>query len=81
MGRAAGLPRTRAVRPVLEAGGALPDRRDERRPTVYAALAQHPVDADICSLRLAMVGASPLPAAVRDGFQAHTGVPCSKATG
>ncbi|MGK3208703.1 acyl-CoA synthetase [Amycolatopsis sp. MEPSY49] len=43
-------------------------------PTVYAVLAQCPVDADIASLRFAMVGASPLPAAVRDGFQAHTGV-------
>ncbi|MGW4063459.1 acyl-CoA synthetase [Amycolatopsis sp. NPDC004747] len=43
-------------------------------PTVYAVLAQCPVDADISSLRYAMVGASPLPAAVRDGFQAHTGV-------
>jgi fatty-acyl-CoA synthase len=43
-------------------------------PTVYAVLAQCPVDADISSLRFAMVGASPLPAAVRDGFQAHTGI-------
>jgi fatty-acyl-CoA synthase len=43
-------------------------------PTVYATLAQHPVDADISSLRYPMVGASPLPAAVRDGFHAHTGV-------
>ena len=43
-------------------------------PTVYAALTQHPVDADISSLRLAIVGASPLPPAVRDGFHAHTGV-------
>lgn len=43
-------------------------------PTVYAALTQFPVDADISSLRLAIVGASPLPTAVRDGFQAHTGV-------
>ena len=43
-------------------------------PTVYAALAQRPVDADISSLRYPMVGASPLPAAVRDGFQAHTGI-------
>ncbi|MET7806572.1 acyl-CoA synthetase [Micromonospora chersina] len=42
-------------------------------PTVYAALAQIPVDADISSLRFPMVGASPLPAAVRDTFQAHTG--------
>ncbi|WP_039782893.1 acyl-CoA synthetase [Nocardia cerradoensis] len=43
-------------------------------PTVYAVLAQCPVDADISTLRYAMVGASPLPAAVRDNFQAHTGV-------
>jgi fatty-acyl-CoA synthase len=43
-------------------------------PTVYAVLAQLPVDADITSLRFAMVGASPLPPAVRGGFQAHTGV-------
>jgi fatty-acyl-CoA synthase len=43
-------------------------------PTVYAALTQHPVDADISSLRLPVVGASPLPTAVRDGFKAHTGV-------
>ncbi|HET8641239.1 MAG TPA: acyl-CoA synthetase, partial [Pseudonocardiaceae bacterium] len=43
-------------------------------PTVYAVLAQLPVDADITSLRFAMVGASPLPPAVRESFQAHTGV-------
>lgn len=43
-------------------------------PTVYAALARYPVDADISTLRHAVVGASPLPTAVRDGFQAHTGV-------
>jgi fatty-acyl-CoA synthase len=44
-------------------------------PTVYQVLAQCPVDtADISSLRYAMVGASPLPSAVRDSFQAHTGV-------
>jgi fatty-acyl-CoA synthase len=43
-------------------------------PTVYAVLAQCPVDADISTLRLAMVGASPLPDAVRAGFEAHTGV-------
>ncbi|GAB4061024.1 acyl-CoA synthetase [Catellatospora paridis] len=42
-------------------------------PTVYAALTRYPVDADISSLRHPMVGASPLPAAVREGFQAHTG--------
>jgi fatty-acyl-CoA synthase len=43
-------------------------------PTVYAVLAQCPVDADISSLRFAMVGASPLPAAVRASFQAKTGI-------
>ncbi len=43
-------------------------------PTVYAVLAQCPVDADISSLRFAMVGASPLPAAVRESFQSRTGV-------
>ena len=43
-------------------------------PTVYATLAGVPVDADISSLRVPVVGAAPLPAAVRDGFAAHTGV-------
>ena len=44
-------------------------------PTVYAALAQIPVDADLSSMRLAVVGASPLSAAVRSAFEARTGVP------
>jgi fatty-acyl-CoA synthase len=43
-------------------------------PTVYSVLAGHPVDADISSLRHAVVGASPLPQAVRDGFEAATGI-------
>ncbi|MEV6391109.1 acyl-CoA synthetase [Nocardia xishanensis] len=43
-------------------------------PTVYAVLARCPIGADISSLRYAMVGASPLPLAVRENFQAHTGV-------
>ena len=43
-------------------------------PTVYATLARVPIDADISSLRVAMVGASPLPAAVRDAFHTNTGV-------
>ena len=50
-------------------------------PTVYAALTQHPVDADISSLRFPLVGASPLPAAVRDGFQARTGVTLTEGYG
>jgi fatty-acyl-CoA synthase len=44
-------------------------------PTVYAVLAQCAVDADISSLRFAMVGASALPAGVRSDFEEHTGVP------
>jgi fatty-acyl-CoA synthase len=42
-------------------------------PTVYGTLAQVPVDADISTLRLPIVGASPLPASVREAFAAHTG--------
>jgi len=44
-------------------------------PTVYAVLAQCPVDADISSLRFALVGASALPPSVRNDFESHTGVP------
>jgi acyl-CoA synthetase (AMP-forming)/AMP-acid ligase II len=43
-------------------------------PTVYSVLAGCPVDADISSLQYAVVGASPLPQAVRDGFESATGV-------
>jgi fatty-acyl-CoA synthase len=43
-------------------------------PTVYSVLAQIPVDADISSLKLPIVGAAPLPPAVRDAFEARTGV-------
>ncbi|HVK45890.1 MAG TPA: AMP-binding protein, partial [Micropruina sp.] len=42
-------------------------------PTVYAALAGCRVDADISSLRVAFVGASPLPPAVRESFESTTG--------
>jgi fatty-acyl-CoA synthase len=43
-------------------------------PTVYSALVQVPVDADIHSLRYVLVGAAPLPPSVANGFRAHTGV-------
>jgi fatty-acyl-CoA synthase len=43
-------------------------------PTVYGALSQVPVDADISSLSLAIVGAAPLPRAVADRWLEHTGV-------
>ena len=42
-------------------------------PTVYATLAQVPVDADISTLRLPIAGAAPLPGSVREDFAAHTG--------
>ena len=42
-------------------------------PTVYGALSKVPVDADISSLRLPIVGASPLPSSVREDFARHTG--------
>jgi len=44
-------------------------------PTVYARLSQRAVDADISTLRCAMVGASALPPSVRRDFEQHTGVP------
>ncbi|WIY06343.1 AMP-binding protein [Amycolatopsis mongoliensis] len=43
-------------------------------PTVYAVLAHVPVDADISSLTFPIVGAAPLPAAVRRQWREHTGV-------
>jgi fatty-acyl-CoA synthase len=42
-------------------------------PTVYGTLAQVPVDADTSTLRVPIVGASSLPASVREDFAAHTG--------
>ena len=42
-------------------------------PTVYGTLAGVPVDADISTLRLPIVGAAPLPSAVREAFARHTG--------
>jgi fatty-acyl-CoA synthase len=44
-------------------------------PTVYAVLAQCPVDADISSLQAVIVGASLLPRAVRADFESNIGVP------
>jgi fatty-acyl-CoA synthase len=42
-------------------------------PTVYRTLTDVPVDADIAALRVPIVGAAPLPSAVREAFAAHTG--------
>jgi fatty-acyl-CoA synthase len=50
-------------------------------PTVYAALARCPVDADISSLRYPLVGAAPLPAAVRDSFGTRTGIALTQGYG
>ena len=44
-------------------------------PTVYGVLAQVPVDADISSLRLPIVGAAPLPPSVSEAFARHAGRP------
>ena len=43
-------------------------------PTVYGTLAQIPVDADISTLRVPIVGAAPLPGSVREAFAGHTGL-------
>ena len=50
-------------------------------PTVYATLAQIPVDADISSLKLPIVGAAPLPPAVARAFEDRTGVPLCEGYG
>jgi fatty-acyl-CoA synthase len=50
-------------------------------PAVYAGLSGLPVDADISSLTLAIVGAAPLPEAVRDRWLAHTGLPLTEGYG
>jgi fatty-acyl-CoA synthase len=50
-------------------------------PTVYGVLAQQPVDADISSLRVPIVGAAPLPAAIRAAFEERTGVALSEGYG
>ena len=44
-------------------------------PTVYAVLADRPVDADISSLRFALVGASPCRRRSGTGFESATGIP------
>ena len=41
-------------------------------PTVYCTLTRVPVDTDIARSACPIVGASPLPASVREAFTAHT---------
>jgi fatty-acyl-CoA synthase len=43
-------------------------------PTVYNLLCSVPIDADISSLELVIVGAAPLPRAVAERWREHTGV-------
>jgi fatty-acyl-CoA synthase len=43
-------------------------------PTVYAVLARQPLDADVSSMKFALVGASPLPDGVRREFEAATNI-------
>ena len=69
-----GLPRQGPVRPVLDRSSSTTgSRRCPPCPPSTRTLAQVPVDADISSLRLPIVGAAPLPASVREAFAAHTG--------
>jgi fatty-acyl-CoA synthase len=42
-------------------------------PTVYGVLAQIPVDADVSSLRMPLVGAAPLPPALAEAFRVGVG--------
>src|ERR1035438_5279286 len=48
-------------------------------PTVYSVLAQIPLDADISSLKLPIVGAAPLPPAVRTPSKLAPGSLCARA--
>ena len=50
-------------------------------PTVYARLAQIPTDADVSSLKVAAVGASPLPDAVRVAFRNATDIELTEGYG
>jgi fatty-acyl-CoA synthase len=50
-------------------------------PTVYGVLTTIPVDADISSLSLVIVGAAPLPRAVADRWLEHTGTPLCEGYG
>jgi fatty-acyl-CoA synthase len=50
-------------------------------PAVYAGLSGVPVDADISTLSLAIVGAAPRPQAVRDAWLTHTGMPLTEGYG
>lgn len=50
-------------------------------PTVYAVLAQVPVDADESSLEFPIVGAAPLPPAVAEAWAEHTGAPLCEGYG
>jgi fatty-acyl-CoA synthase len=50
-------------------------------PTIYNALTAIPIDADIVTLELPVVGAAPLPEAVADRWLAHVGVPLCEGYG
>ena len=50
-------------------------------PTVFSVLSSRPIDADISSLRFAVVGAAPLAPQVQRTFEARTGVPMCEAYG
>lgn len=50
-------------------------------PTVYGVLNGIPVDADLSSLKVPVVGAAPLPPSVAEAWEAHTGVPLCEGYG
>ena len=50
-------------------------------PTVYRSLTSVPVDADISTLRLPIVGAAPLPSSVREGSPGTPAGACWRVTG
>ena len=50
-------------------------------PTVYAVLANRPVNADISSMKFAMVGAVGPPSGVRTAFEGATGIRLIEDTG
>ena len=79
VGGSRGLPRSCAL-PGSGASSSTTGRRDEAVPTTYAVLARCPVDADISSLRVAMVGASALPPGCGATSRPRPACRCSRGT-
>ena len=78
LGGSTGLPRPSALLELLEVVERYRVTTMSAVPTIYSALAERPVDADISAFATPSVGASPLPHAVRDGFESATGMPAGR---